>query len=171
MGLADTVLWPVQEEKPRNSFTVITAVITAESPGRYADGRTLQDYPCNDCGKIFPQKRCREKHREGVHLNKRAYKCQVCPFETSYSESLRRHVKGVHVKMKQSECKLKEYACEHCELTFVSNVGKRQHINAVHLKIKSNKCSFCSFVTAYSQDFTRHIKTTHEGRQDYPFST
>ena len=55
----------------------------------------------------------------------RVRQCDQCNFTTEHKQSLKRHVKIIHYK-------IRDYACEQCSFKASTNSNLMQHIKSVH---------------------------------------
>ena len=65
--------------------------------------------------------------------SEKRHKCEQCEYATSRASHLKRHVLGVHKK-------LKNFKCEKCEYAASQAGDLKKHVLLVHDKIKSYKC-------------------------------
>ena len=62
--------------------------------------KKIKTHVCADCGYAASRKRDLEQHKESQHkIGNPKLKCNLCLFETCYKDSLRRHVKKMHLKI------------------------------------------------------------------------
>ena len=70
------------------------------------------------------------------------FRCNTCPYESNRSDSVKRHIKGVHDK-------IKKYHCEDCGNDFARKDGLERHWDAVHnTGDKKYKCGICPYSNA-----------------------
>ena len=67
-------------------------------------------FQCQFCPKKFWGKSSLKEHTDGVHLNTKPHKCELCDFSSAYRNILREHVKDTHEQRKFS-CPVSFYFC------------------------------------------------------------
>lgn len=95
-----------------------------EKNGSIASGKVID---CDICGKGFRSVSSLNKHRRGVHMGIKPFKCQEpgCSSRFQYKKSLENHVKTVHMK-------IKPYVCCHCYRKFSDMSNRNKHISRLH---------------------------------------
>ena len=83
---------------------------------------------CHMCAKKYHSKQRLISHINGVHLNKKPYKCEHCDFATSYQGHVKEHIRATHQSIK-FPCPYP--ACTHAS-SYKGNLDK--HIRNIHLK-------------------------------------
>ena len=68
------------------------------------------------------------EHVNGVHLNKKPFKCDLCPFATAY--------RNIHYEHKRVAHGNQKYDCPHCSHSARYKGNLDKHIQNVHQKIK-----------------------------------
>lgn len=106
-------------------------------------------FQCDKCGLRFKQGFRFNYHRK---MCGRTCVCEVCSKECKTSESLRRHVRSVHLK-------IAPYQCQVCDKSFVCNAHLRQHIN-IHEGIRF-KCDHCDMTFSTKGNLRKHCKRIH----------
>ena len=100
-------------------------------------------------------------------------KCDMCPYETSFSSHLKDHVKAKHDNIKDN-------ICQECGFGFSRKSDLNKHLRKVHLlhsngnenednpmiKEEIYKCDLCPYKTAYRRHLTNHVKAKHEQIKD-----
>ena len=61
------------------------------------------------------------------------YECEICEYVTSYSSTLRQHVRAVHEHSKN-------HKCEDCGKSFSKKHHLQRHVKTVHGHLKDHKC-------------------------------
>lgn len=99
----------------------------------------LQLYKCTyeGCSKVFSRLPNCKKHIDGVHLNLRKFRCEVCKFKFKTASSLKMHTVARHPVDEDS----KTFKCQVCEKTFLRKAGLQLH-ESLHTNIKSYTCEF-----------------------------
>jgi uncharacterized C2H2 Zn-finger protein len=80
--------------------------------------------------------------------------CDLCDFATPYQNSLRGHIKSIHLDIKNTKPKgkkVKRHKCNLCD--HVTHNILEAHIQAVHENVANLKCLQCDSVTAYRTAF------------------
>ena len=128
------------------------------------------DYKLNvSTGVTLPEQKGRGK----------SLKCDQCPYETSVTSQLRKHIDGVHEKIKSHFCKecgyattrktnldyhmasvhnigKKKFKCEQCSHRSIAKAHLRQHIKRVHETIKIKDCKDCGYSFHLESNFKKH---------------
>ena len=142
-------------------------------------------FACKECGKNFSKSTRLNSHVSKVHSKKR-HVCEECGVEFRYEGKLKehqrykhdgagtcpqcqkiltsqneleRHIKYVHLKMKNVKCDLCEYAC-------TSSADMEKHVNHIHLKnMHQHPCDECPHVATTKYHLREH-KLRHSGVKD-----
>ena len=91
--------------------------------------------------------RTRGKRRE---KNKDKFECKECDIKFNNNGHLQRHIKSVHLNIRDFECK-------ECDMKFSDNSKLKRHINSVHLKIQDYICEYdkCEFTCSTNVNLQR----------------
>ena len=95
-----------------------------------------------------------------VYINGRI-PCDQCPktFQSEYT--FRKHIKVVHVSLKNINGRI---PCDQCPTTFRNERNYRNHIQVVHVGLKNKKeCSTCGKKFQSLYHLKRHQQSVHEG--------
>jgi hypothetical protein len=92
------------------------------------------------------------RRKETNLKNKKAFICQECDYKCNVKNNLERHIKIVHLKIKDFQCQECEYKC-----SIKSHL--KTHVIQVHLKIKDFKCPKCDYKCANNGNLQRHIRS------------
>ncbi len=106
-------------------------------------------YQCNECFKVFKNKRQLSEHESAVHLREKPFGCELCPYRASRKQHIKSHMethrrraaagpRGPH------QCNICDYS--HAEKFYVESHIKMQHEG--HEKVECPHCEF-SAVTTY----------------------
>ena len=87
----------------------------------------IKNHLCAHRPKSFFTKFSLEEHTNGVHLNKKPYKCDLCDFVTAYSSKKIEHKQVAHGNQK--------FDCPHCSHSARYQGNLKKHIKAVHKNI------------------------------------
>jgi KRAB domain-containing zinc finger protein len=109
---------------------------------------------CEDCEYKCANKGYLKKHIKAVHLKIKNFECEKCSYKCATKTSLKNHINAVHDKIKNFECEKCSYKCS-------SRGNLYQHINTVHDKIKNFECEKCSYKCATKGSLKQHIKRIH----------
>ena len=82
-------------------------------------------YECGYCKKSFVDKSTLKKHVKTVHVNLKNFKCDECDKSFGQNWILQQHIAIVH----RNE---KEFKCDHCEKAFGQNGHLKIHMRRVH---------------------------------------
>ena len=104
-----------------------------------------------NCGKTFSRNAELQRHIKQVHLKIKDKQCSDCDMKFSTSGDLQRHIKSIHLQVKDKQC-------SDCAMIFSTNVQLQRHIKQVHLKIKDHPCTTCDMKFSTNADLQRHIK-------------
>ena len=88
--------------------------------------------------------------------------CEKCDFKTTYETNLKRHVLGVHEKIRGQKNK----HCPQCDYSTDRRPNLQLHIKRVHEKIKDIVCTLCPFKTSGNSHLRTHIKIKHQKIKD-----
>lgn len=94
-----------------------------------------------------------KRHIEGVHLKIKDFECEQCDMKFSDNSKLKRHIKMVHLNIKDHIC---EY--DNCDMKFSEKSTLKFHIKQVHLKIKDFECKNCNYSCSSNGHLQRHIQ-------------
>ena len=87
-------------------------------------------------------------------------KCKVCPYETTYGKILTRHVKAVHLK-------IRNHICDDCGYATSHKFHLKSHKERVHKmgkkKIEKKKflCELCPYKTYWKHHLSKHVEAIH----------
>ncbi|XP_014286197.1 zinc finger autosomal protein isoform X2 [Halyomorpha halys] len=126
--------------------------------------------------------------QNGLTKVERPYKCGNCEYRAKRNDTLRSHVKAVHLKLKPYHCSLCAYRaarkrrleehvqvihfsektlmCPECEYTAVLPEAIRKHVKFVHMKLRPHKCPECDYKAALPSALRIHLKVIHLKEND-----
>ena len=88
------------------------------------------------------------------------YKCNICDFESKKQNSLKKHIRQLHISDVNTP---KMLVCKTCEFKFARPQLLENHIKAQHLNEKHFSCSTCDYKSFYKQGVKKHITSEHTG--------
>ena len=88
------------------------------------------------------------KHASG---DIKKYKCELCDFSAFIKSTLSKHVKSIHLN-------LKDMKCPDCEFAASTNSNLKLHILNMHTSGQLYKCELCSYGTNINSKLNAHIK-------------
>ena len=117
-------------------------------------GRTL--VKCDMCP--YESDRHMTRHMKMVHtIEDKKFKCELCPYATEGKSDLKKHIEGVHEKIRSQICKECGYAA--------SEKGTlRRHILRKHEKIKRHVCNECGKAFPLKYDLKLHEIGVHKAQ-------
>ena len=183
----------------RNSFIFLTDIFCRMSESSEVVGETISlasfsclaassppRKECPECGKFLTNV---PEHLKSVHWKVRNFSCPDCPYVSSFSSDLAKHVKARHpdcmdflsfdvkltvghdgisteptfVKVGQVgsdvSSEVKTAPCPFCN-KLLANVP--EHVKAVHNKRKSFFCGICDYKTMFRSDLVKHEDSVHK---------
>ena len=145
-------------------------------------------FECNRCGKLLSSKQNLEKHYKFFH-DGITQKCseESCNMEFANTDSLNRHIEGVHrnVGYPCSLCDYQatrmsylndhiqtkhqgiRYECLECGKHFMKQSSLNLHFQTIHEGIKNHECNQCDYKTAFRHSLKKHIIAIHEEQKNY----
>ena len=101
-----------------------------------------------------------EEIMEETDKSEITYKCTLCPYAARCAGNLKRHVLGVHGKVKR-------YKCEQCNYATHLSFQLKQHVQSVHDKAKNYKCDLCEYAASQASNLRRHVRSVHDKAKNY----
>ena len=74
--------------------------------------------------------------------NSKKFKCGRCHYQSCKKDHVKRHILGVHEK-------IKNHYCDECGLATLRKEHLKAHIDSVHKKIKNHVCEDCGWGQGY----------------------
>ena len=79
-------------------------------------------------------------------------KCHICEHVSNKSGHMKRHIKPVHMH-------IKDINCEHCGKGFSEKMNLEHHIITVHKNIKDFRCRECGKFFSQNSNLLQHLKS------------
>merc|ERR1712150_174099 len=89
-------------------------------------------HACFECDKTFMKKYSLQRHIKSIHLNIKDIKCQVCHYATSDKSSLDQHIERNHPNFTN-------FSCHICGFSVFRRVNIEKHYETVHNQTKDSK--------------------------------
>jgi len=80
--------------------------------------------------------------------------CGVCGYTSRKRSDVIRHVRCVHMK-------IRDFHCKHCDFKCFGSSSLNQHVKSVHLKIKDFVCELCGYEASRGADINKHLRSKH----------
>jgi len=107
--------------------------IKCESPDLYSVSLKQIEIPsCDECGKTYAKKASLKKHIKNVHVGIKNLKCQLCDYITSEKSNLDKHIEGRHPTFTDQTCHL-------CGFKVFREINIKRHYESVHNLIRIKK--------------------------------
>ena len=89
-----------------------------------------RNYVCHECGKSCRDNHDLKKHVDGVHLKLKPFKCEYCDKSFDMGSNLDRHVLNKHEKIR--------HPCDFCDGNYSQKSHLARHIKKKHQNIELN---------------------------------
>ena len=97
---------------------------------------------------------CRgEVHIRGVHEKMKKSQCDLCGYTACEVSAVRSHIKSLHNKL--------NFKCDWCDYQASQATHMRIHVTAVHKKIKNFKCDLCVYAASQYTTLKSYVKAVH----------
>ena len=114
----------------------------------------LKQYSCNYCDYQAIRKDHLEDHRWN-HRSQDEIKCMECSKSFATRATLVRHVKHIHLNIRQFECNL-------CGKSFYYSGVLKVHTEMVHVEVKDQKCMECDKMFSHKNCLDNHVRRVHQ---------
>ena len=109
---------------------------------------------CNSCSKRYGTKGRLQRHIKAVHLQVKDFHCELCDYKASQKSQLDSHMLSKH---SEDEGKFK---CEECGATFKQKGNLTKH-QRIHKEDALYKCKYCPASFKQVQHLNYHVHTHH----------
>ena len=125
---------------------------------------------CADCEFEATNVKHLENHINSEHLNEKRFSCNLCDFQSFYSQSVKSHISYKHkgsttAQMKTLECSDCQLDIKHSKCSPLLKKEKRKRRKAPYKK-KAKTCQQCSFVTLKRSYLRKHVALSHDQDSD-----
>lgn len=110
------------------------------------------------CNKFFTEARKVKLHIDRIHLQKKDFQCDLCPYAAFKKYDILLHLNNIH---KPKELLEKTSTCDTCGLSFSSNSRLNIHIKRKHIKqvVRNITCDICGHRSSAVNEIRRHMLT------------
>ena len=116
----------------------------------------IKNHKCEECGYAATQKNSLIQHRAYIHkIGEKKFKCDQCPYKSFLRGTVKRHIYGVHDKIRNN-------VCDECGHAFNEKKDLENHKISVHkMGEEKFKCDLCPYKSRVKNNLSRHVKSTH----------
>lgn len=120
--------------------------------------KSKANHYCTFCNKYFTEARKVPLHIARIHLKKRDFRCDLCPYAAFKKYDILLHLNNIH---KPKDLVVKASICPMCGLPFSSNSRLNVHIRRKHSTTTAKKlhCDLCGHRAAVLNEIRRHVLT------------
>ncbi|ESO07684.1 hypothetical protein HELRODRAFT_135774, partial [Helobdella robusta] len=103
---------------------------------------------CPYCSKVFCSFQALRGHIDGLHLNKKSYRCYDCGDSFKWRTDLCKHRRNL--------CPYRIQLCQNCSAVFTQMKSLKEHVDGVHLQKKSFHCVDCGEAFKWRACLSKH---------------
>jgi hypothetical protein len=111
-------------------------------------------HQCEICLREFRRKDGLAKHVKSIHMRIKNCKCPHCDYACTLPGNLDKHIEVVHSANKP-------FVCEYCKQTFTHDRKKIHNIQ------KTKSCGECEYRCKTNAMLDKHVKAIHDKKLDY----
>lgn len=89
------------------------------------------------------------------HINEHHEKIYVKTVDMVHQKGVKKHIEGVHKKVKS-------HVCVECGYAASQKGSLKSHIEAVHRNIRSHICEECGYAAFLKKNLKRHVESVHK---------
>ena len=99
------------------------------------------------------------RHVKGIHLKIKEFKCDACDYASVEKKSVANHRRAIHGY--RTDPDNVDHVCDICEKSFANMESFRKHKLYIHDKVKSYSCDECEYAASRKDHLNRHKAKMH----------
>ena len=99
------------------------------------------------------------RHVKGIHLKIKDFKCDACDYASVEKKSVANHRRAIHGYRTDPDDV--DHECDICEKSFANTESLRKHKLYIHDKIRNYSCDACEYVASRRDHLNRHKAKMH----------
>ena len=99
------------------------------------------------------------RHVKGIHLKIKDFKCDACDYASVEKKSVANHRRAIHGR--RTDPDYADHECDICEKSFANVESLRKHKLYIHDKIRNYSCDACEYVASRRDHLNRHKAKMH----------